>query len=320
MSLSITRLPTCRALEGGAAAYCRRHQSSSVNAIAMEGFGRAQANRYQSARPSYTQECIKTVSDIIADGISSPAKRPTRILEIAAGTGKFTQSFIRHSHLRERTSNIDYIATEPSEGFLEKLRELIAAEKTPWRVSACIGAADSIPIKERNSVDAIIAAQAFHWFSRQEALEAFHQSLRPGGPLVLAWNFFDTGVEWIHELEHSILTPIYDKIEAASGETVPRYINGRWRDVFETARARELFSPLKSSSSLTVHQASEDTIVDRILSTSVVASLPQEEQAAVERRVRELLRAQVRARVSGEGEATFDLQYKTNVVWAYALQ
>lgn len=288
----------------------------SVNVIASEGFGGAQADRYQASRPAYSADCVKTVSEIVAgDSYGAYKSKPMRLLEIAAGTGKFTHSFIKDSPLRGDTSvKIEYIATEPSDGFLAKLRGVVAAEKSPWRVTATAGTAESIPVDDR-SVDAIIVAQAFHWFSKIESLEAFHRALKPGKALILVWNFFDTDVEWIRELEHGLVTPVYDKMESASGDIVPRYINGRWREVFDTHRAKQLFSPLSSSSSTIVHRCDANTIVDRILSVSVVARLPQEEQAEMARRVRELLRTHSQTR----GAATFDLQYKTSVRWAHAL-
>ena len=38
------------------------------------------------------------------------------------------------------------------------------------------------------SVDAIVAAQAFHWFKPHESLLEFRRILRPGGWIVLVWN------------------------------------------------------------------------------------------------------------------------------------
>jgi SAM-dependent methyltransferase len=38
------------------------------------------------------------------------------------------------------------------------------------------------------SVDAVIAAQAFHWFDPPRARAEFERILRPGGPILLVWN------------------------------------------------------------------------------------------------------------------------------------
>src|SRR6266516_4356626 len=43
-----------------------------------------------------------------------------------------------------------------------------------------------------NSIDLIIAGQAFHWFDRQKAKIEFARILKPEGWLVLVWNGFRT--------------------------------------------------------------------------------------------------------------------------------
>jgi SAM-dependent methyltransferase len=39
-----------------------------------------------------------------------------------------------------------------------------------------------------HSADAVLAAQAFHWFEPEPALREFHRILRPGGWVILMWN------------------------------------------------------------------------------------------------------------------------------------
>ena len=38
------------------------------------------------------------------------------------------------------------------------------------------------------SADAVVAAQAFHWFEPEAALHKFHRLLKPGGWAILLWN------------------------------------------------------------------------------------------------------------------------------------
>ena len=50
--------------------------------------------------------------------------------------------------------------------------------------------AEQIPLPDE-SCDAVFAAQCFHWFDRERALPELRRVLRPGGGLVLVWNWWD---------------------------------------------------------------------------------------------------------------------------------
>jgi ubiquinone/menaquinone biosynthesis C-methylase UbiE len=54
------------------------------------------------------------------------------------------------------------------------------------------GTAYNLPLPD-SSADAIICAQAFHWFGTPDALKEFGRVLKPGGSLGLIWNFYDRG-------------------------------------------------------------------------------------------------------------------------------
>jgi SAM-dependent methyltransferase len=49
------------------------------------------------------------------------------------------------------------------------------------------GSAEATGLADR-SLDAVVAAQAFHWFDRARARAEFDRVLRPGGPVLLVWN------------------------------------------------------------------------------------------------------------------------------------
>jgi SAM-dependent methyltransferase len=50
--------------------------------------------------------------------------------------------------------------------------------------------AELIPLADE-SCDAVFAAQCFHWFDRERALPELQRVLKPGGGLVLVWNWYD---------------------------------------------------------------------------------------------------------------------------------
>ena len=78
------------------------------------------------------------------------------------------------------------------------------------------GTATAIPLADQ-SVDAVVCAQAFHWFAAAEALREIHRVLRPGGTLGLVWNMRDARVPWVARLD-----AIVNRHE---GDT-PRYYTG----------------------------------------------------------------------------------------------
>ena len=86
-------------------------QSGSVHPIAQGGFDKLDTSQnYEQSRPSYSKEVVQFLLDklgIATCGASS--NRPSRILELGAGTGKFTGT------LQEvlRDSKAQIIASEP---------------------------------------------------------------------------------------------------------------------------------------------------------------------------------------------------------------
>jgi SAM-dependent methyltransferase len=55
------------------------------------------------------------------------------------------------------------------------------------------------------SVDAVLAGQAFHWFEPERARREFVRILKPGGWLVLVWNSRDDGVPFQQEYERFVI-------------------------------------------------------------------------------------------------------------------
>lgn len=95
------------------------------------------------------------------------------VLDLGAGTGKLTRVLV--SRFRR------VLAVEPD----ERMRRLLVASCPEAEVLP--GSAEQIPLAEA-SVDAVYAAQAFHWFDREHALGEIARVLVPRGALVLMWN------------------------------------------------------------------------------------------------------------------------------------
>ncbi len=123
----------------------------------------------------------------------------------------------------------------------------------------------------------MICAQAFHWFSTQAALAEIHRVLKPDGRLGLVWNVRDESVDWVAAIT-DIITPY-------EGDT-PRFHSGRWREAF----TGEYFSDPELSCFAYSHVGSpQEVIMDRFLSVSFIAALPDAEKTRVTEQLRSLL-------------------------------
>jgi ubiquinone/menaquinone biosynthesis C-methylase UbiE len=125
-------------------------------------FDRA-AQEYERARPGWPDQTLELV----------PVPPDATVLDLGAGTGKLTRVLTR------RYARV--IAVEP----LRTLREILV--QTVPDAEALDGRAEAIPLEDA-SVDAVFAAQAFHWFANDDAVAEIGRVLRPDGVLVLLWN------------------------------------------------------------------------------------------------------------------------------------
>jgi SAM-dependent methyltransferase len=136
--------------------------SPDGHAVPAQSFDRA-ALEYERARPGWPEEALDLV----------PVPPEATVLDLGAGTGKLTRVLAR----RYRR----VFAVEPLKPLREILADMIPSAET------LDGAAEAIPLPA-DAVDAVFAAQAFHWFANDEAVAEIARVLRPDGVLVLMWN------------------------------------------------------------------------------------------------------------------------------------
>jgi SAM-dependent methyltransferase len=140
----------------------------------VAGFFGRDVEDYERGRPTYPDDAVEW----LIEGQS-------RVVDLGAGTGKLTRS------LTERVPEV--VAVEPQPPMAKVLKRTVAGA-----VAVC-GRAEHIPIRS-GWADAVVVAQAFHWFDQDLAMPEIARVLRPPGRLGLIWNVRDESVDWVAEL------------------------------------------------------------------------------------------------------------------------
>jgi len=125
------------------------------------------AARYYSARPSYSAELLRALSEHLGwDGSG-------RLLDVGSGPGVIA--------LELAQSFAEVIALDPEPEMLSAGKEFSAASNVRW----VEGRAEDIPQLKLGSFDAITMAQSLHRTDQERTLQIVHDSLRSGGALLL---------------------------------------------------------------------------------------------------------------------------------------
>ena len=252
---------------------------SVIHPAAAEGFGR-DADAYVRGRPDFPSAAYAWLREDLG---LQPGKT---VIDLGAGTGKFTRLLVE--------TGATVTAVEPVAAMRDRMvRDLPG-------VTSLQGHAQNIPLPDA-CADALICAQAFHWFANADSLAEIRRVLKPGGVLGLIWNVRDQSVDWVRAL-----TSIMDPYEGDA----PRYDDGEWRAVFP-ARG---FGELHEKSFPHVHIGSPaQVIVDRVASVSFIAALDVPTRARVLAKVRALIDAT--PELAGRSSVSFP--YITRVYWCH---
>lgn len=248
-----------------------------IHEAAARGF-EAAVEHYQRGRPGYPDDAVS----YLAHELEIAQDRD--VVELGAGTGKFTELIV---HSGARITSVEPVSA---------MRE--ALERNCPTVTVLDGTAEEIPVADA-SADAVVVAQAFHWFDGKRALPEIHRVLRPDGRLGMIWNARDEASDWSEKL-----TAIFDRL-AGDG---PRYRDLRWREPFERT---EWFGPLHHQVAYHVHEVTREAFLDRVLSVSYVASAPEAEREGVVAEVNDLLDTDPEL----AGREVIVMPYRTDVYW-----
>lgn len=228
--------------------------TSDVHTAAREGYKR-EAKSYERGRPDYPFALGGWLTDTLK------LARGAIVIDVGAGTGKFTKLL--------KATGASVVAVEPVAQMREQLSRLSG-------VRALEGTAQHLPL-ERASADAIMCAQAFHWFAQAETLDEFARVLKPGGHLGMVWNIRDESVDWVARITR-LITPL-------EGDA-PRFYKGDWRKPFP----HPAFTELEETHFTYDHTGTpREVIIDRFMSVSFIASASEADRNLIHSSLEELI-------------------------------
>jgi SAM-dependent methyltransferase len=207
-------------------------------------FGAAAA-AYQRGRPPYPVSAVDWL-------IPGTAKS---VLDLGAGTGKLTQLLAAR--------DLAVTAVEP----LAAMRDELVA--TIPSADVRDGSAEAIPLQNK-AVDAVVVAQAWHWFDPAKALPEIARVLTPGGTLGLVWNIRDHTVPWVAELDRVLHRHSRQEIDSSPPIGTP----------FRAAERLEIRWE---------HPLTRAELLDMVASRSYVITMPAKDRDELMHQVAELL-------------------------------
>jgi ubiquinone/menaquinone biosynthesis C-methylase UbiE len=217
-----------------------------VHEVALAGFG--DAADYEAARPSYPPEAVAWFVARLGIG---PGRR---VCDLAAGTGKLTRLLT--------DTGAELCAVEPVAGMRAAFRAVLPA------VPLLAATAEALPFAAE-SFDAVLVAQAWHWFDHDRAAQEMRRVVRRDGGVGLVWNARDRGTAWV-----DAVWQIMDHVE----KRAPWRDHEHWRS---SARALPGFAPMETREFHHEQLLTREQVIQRVASVSHVAVLPPADRAAV---------------------------------------
>ena len=220
------------------------------------------ADAYERGRPTYPADALDRLQAELSLDSSSV------VVDLAAGTGKLTRDLV------PRFARV--VAVEPS----AEMRTVL--ERTVPSAEALDGTAEAIPVPAAVA-DAVLIAQAFHWFANSTALAEMARVLRTGGGLGLLFN----SSPWENR-EGAWFSGLGDVLSESRADlsTAHRHLTGWWLTAFDEDPH---FGPPHSATFSHEQRLPVDGFIASLHSRSYISTLTDPEREVILSEVERLL-------------------------------
>lgn len=222
---------------------------------------------YVKHRPSYPEEVIATLRRECRLGPQSV------VADVGSGTGIFSALLLE--------IGCRVIGVEPNDQMRAAAEERFRGEP---RFESRGGSAEATGL-ESASVDLVTAAQAFHWFRRDEARREFARILCPSGAVALVWN------------HRKVNTPFLRAYEELLTRYSAEYAQSKHRDL-DDAEIEEFFGRERGGMRRWTFPSEQrldlDGVKGRLMSSSYAPKPDRAEHAPLIRGVEEAFAAHAR--------------------------
>lgn len=264
-------------------------KAGTVHPTSLNSFN-SNHSLYDKVRPDFHKEFVaKFLVDlglVKSDGSYDTDKK---VLELAAGTGKFTKNIVSLGW--SRNDNLKIV--EPSSGMLESF------SKNFPDADARLGSSYDLPLED-DSVDAVIIAQGFHWFADKDSLKEIRRVLKPTGKLGMIWNFDSTENNGSLKRSKVDLKLTEEELKQKEGwekiaylsqskdQGVPQYRKGLWRNAFEDQNFFDSDAAINEFQHK-IYPFDKTIVYDYWLSRSYITSLPDDEKAKLKKQIEDTI-------------------------------
>lgn len=278
---------------------------SQVNSTALSSFNQNHI-LYDQVRPTFPDSAV----DDLMFNMMSLVPGKAKVLEVACGTGKFTRKLVERGFSKRQVNEEEgqegeamLVASDPSEGMIKSFELNFpttgansSTDNPPVFQASVYDLTTTPQATARAPFDAVIAAQAFHWFGTRSALRQLAAVLKPEGKLGLVWNYEDLeglpATNW--QVRVTLLVWGYDI-------HVPQYRRMTWLKAFTDTMSeddngdeegKQYFEmPYKEAHHRFTLNMPRDTVWPYWASRSYITALPQEKQDEIRNQVEEIVYA-----------------------------